>query len=106
LHGYTLNNVTAKKSDDGSVEIQFGGCDGRVPNYLPIMAGWNYMVRLYRPRPEILDGSWKFPDAEPVQQGIFELPVYFRSSKRQLNREIKYATASNLFFRASRVSFS
>ena len=25
------------------------------------MDGWNYAVRLYRPRPEILDGSWTFP---------------------------------------------
>jgi hypothetical protein len=30
------------------------------------MAGWNYMVRFYRPRAEILDGTWKFPEAQPV----------------------------------------
>jgi len=24
------------------------------------------MVRLYRPRKEILDGIWKFPEATPV----------------------------------------
>jgi hypothetical protein len=30
------------------------------------MNGWNYMVRLYRPRPEILDGTWKFPEAQPA----------------------------------------
>jgi hypothetical protein len=23
--------------------------------------GWNYIVRMYRPRQEILDGTWKFP---------------------------------------------
>ena len=63
---YSLNNVTAKKSADGSVAIQFGGCDGKVPNCLPIMPGWNYTVRLYRPRKEILDGTWTFPEAEPV----------------------------------------
>jgi len=63
---YTLNNMTAKKADDGSVTIQFGGWDGKTPNVLPIMPGWNYMVRLYRPRPEILDGSWKFPVAQAV----------------------------------------
>lgn len=66
LKGYTLNNITAKKSDDGSITIQFGGCDGKVPNCIPIMSGWNYMVRLYRPRPEILSGKWKFPDSQPV----------------------------------------
>jgi len=30
------------------------------------MRGWNYMVRLYRPRTEILNGNWKFPEAQPV----------------------------------------
>jgi len=24
------------------------------------------MVRLYRPRAEILNGTWKFPEAQPV----------------------------------------
>ncbi len=46
--------------------IQFGGCDGKIPNCLPIMKGWNYTVRLYRPRAEILNGTWKFPEAKPV----------------------------------------
>ena len=43
-----------------------GGCDGKIANCLPTMPGWNYTVRLYRPRPEILDGSWTFPAAQPV----------------------------------------
>jgi hypothetical protein len=65
-NAYSLNNITAKKSEDGSVAVQFGGCDGKIPNCLPIESGWNYMVRLYRPRAEILDGSWKFPEAQPL----------------------------------------
>lgn len=40
--------------------------DGKVENCLPTPPGWNYLVRLYRPRPEILDGSWTFPAAEPA----------------------------------------
>ena len=63
---YSLNSITAKKNADGSVAVQFGGCDGKIPNCLPIMKGWNYTVRLYRPRPEILTGKWKFPEARPV----------------------------------------
>lgn len=63
---YSLNNVTAAKEGDGSVAVQFGGCDGKVANCLPIMAGWNYTVRLYRPRAAILDGKWTFPEAQPV----------------------------------------
>jgi hypothetical protein len=63
---YALNNVTARKGADGSIAIQFGGCDGKAPNCLPTTPGWNYTVRLYRPRAEILDGSWKFPDPRPL----------------------------------------
>jgi hypothetical protein len=63
---YSVSNTTAKKDTDRSVAIQFGGCDGEIPNCLPIMKGWNYTVRLFRPRPEILDGAWEFPKAQPV----------------------------------------
>jgi hypothetical protein len=66
FNAYTLNNITAKKSDDGSITIQCGGCDGQIANCLPTMPGWNYIVRLYRPRAEILDGKWAFPQAQPV----------------------------------------
>jgi hypothetical protein len=62
---YSINNLTAKRNKDGSVTIHFGGDDDR-PNLLPIADGWNYTVRLYRPRPEVLDGTWRFPEAEPV----------------------------------------
>jgi hypothetical protein len=65
-NAYALNNLTATKSADGSTAVQFGGCDGKIPNCLPVMKGWNYTVRLYRPRPEILNGKWKFPDPRPV----------------------------------------
>ena len=34
---------------DGSVDVPFGGCDGKIPNCLPTMPGRNYMVRLYCP---------------------------------------------------------
>lgn len=61
---YSYNNITAKKAADGSITIHFGG-DPKADNYLDIMDGWNYLVRLYVPREEILNGSWTFP--EPVQ---------------------------------------
>jgi hypothetical protein len=62
---YTVNNVTADRNADGSVTIHFGG-DEKAANYIPIMAGWNYLIRLYRPRQEILDGTWLAPEAEAV----------------------------------------
>jgi hypothetical protein len=64
---YTVNNLTAVKDADGGVTVQFGGYDGNTPNCLPIVKGWSYMVRLYRPRPEILRGNWTFPIAQPLQ---------------------------------------
>jgi hypothetical protein len=65
-NAYSVNSITGKKGSDGSVTVQFGGCDGKIPNCLPITKGWNYTVRLYRPRPEILSGKWKFPEPQPV----------------------------------------
>jgi hypothetical protein len=64
-NAYSVNNVTAKRNPDGSISIHFGG-DPTSTNYLPIMRGWNYTVRMYRPRKEIVDGSWKFPAAKPA----------------------------------------
>jgi hypothetical protein len=66
LNAYSLNNITSEKNPDGTVTVQFGGCDGKIPNCLPIMQGWNYGVRLYRARPEVLSGKWKFPEAQPA----------------------------------------
>lgn len=65
-NAYSINNVTAKKAGDGAVAVQFGGENDGKANYLPITPGWNYTVRLYRPRKAISDGTWKFPD--PVQR--------------------------------------
>lgn len=67
LGAYSLNNLTAEREADGTVLIRFGGCDGKVPNCLPTTPGWNYLVRLYRPATEVLDGGWRFPQAYPVE---------------------------------------
>ena len=63
---YSVNNITATPNGDGSITVHFGGCRDDRPNCLPITDGWNYIVRLYRPRPEVLDGSWTFPSIEPA----------------------------------------
>ena len=65
LDAYAYNGITAEHDDDGSVTVRFGG-DPDQPNYLPIVPGWCYIFRAYRPREEILDGSWSFPQAEAV----------------------------------------
>ena len=61
---YSVNSVTAERGPDGTVTVHFGGCGDSRPNCLPIMEGWNYTVRLYRPRPELLEGVWTFPAIE------------------------------------------
>jgi hypothetical protein len=62
---YSVNNLTGTPNSDGSYTVHFGGHPASV-NYLPIMEGWNYAVRLYQPRQEILDGTWQFPAPQPV----------------------------------------
>jgi hypothetical protein len=67
LNAYSVNNLTASPNVDGSFTIQFRGDGNNAPNYLPIIPGWNYTVRLYRPRKEVIDGTWVLPVAEPMK---------------------------------------
>ena len=62
---YSYNNVTARPNPDGSITIHLGGDPNHI-NYLPIADGWNYVIRMYEPEPEILDGTWTFPRIEPA----------------------------------------
>ena len=62
---YGFGDRTAEKNLDGSITLHFGG-DPENTNFIPITDGWNYVVRLYQPRQEILDGTWKFPDVREV----------------------------------------
>ena len=61
----SYNNFSATPNEDGSYTIHFGG-DPNSINYLPIVKGWSYAIRMYKPRKEILDGSWRFPAIKPV----------------------------------------
>jgi hypothetical protein len=63
---YSVNNVSGKPDADGSFTIHFGG-DASSVNFLPISEGWNYTVRMYQPRKQILDGSWTFPAVEKIK---------------------------------------
>lgn len=60
-NAYTINNITGIRNDDGTITVRFGDYPDDVPNVLPITDGWNYLVRLYRPRAEIRNGEWTFP---------------------------------------------
>lgn len=61
---YTVNSINAVPNGDGSYTVQFGG--NGAPNLLPVFPGWNWAVRLYRPRPALVEGDWVFPDAQPM----------------------------------------
>lgn len=60
----SLNSLTAVADTDGGVTLRFGVHLEGAKNALPIMPGWNYVLRLYRPQPPVLDGSWIPPRPE------------------------------------------
>lgn len=65
----SINSITAIPDADGGVTIRFGRFNAHakdVANALPIMPGWNYVLRLYRPHPSVLDGTWSAPRPEAI----------------------------------------
>ena len=66
LGAYSFNSITAHKDADEAATIQYGGGAKDTPNCLPVSEGWNYTIRLYRPRQAVLDGRWKAPEAQAV----------------------------------------
>lgn len=64
---YNLNDITAARNEDGSVTVRFGDFGPDVPNVIPTPADWNFLVRLYRPRAAVLDGTWQVPALVPAR---------------------------------------
>jgi hypothetical protein len=63
-----VNSSTVKLNPDRTFTVYFGSkkqC-GDVPNRLDVTEGWNFLMRIYRPGPSVLDGSYKLPKAVPV----------------------------------------
>ena len=58
---YSLNGVTAEKEGDGTIILNLSPDGEGLKNHLYIMDGWNYALRLYRPRPEVVDKTWTPP---------------------------------------------
>jgi hypothetical protein len=67
FNSYSVNSLTAKYNKDGSVTLNFGTNPEGKDNFLYVMDGWNYVVRLYQPHEVILDGKWSFPEPKPVK---------------------------------------
>lgn len=61
---YNINSQSGVRNADGSMTVNLGGCnDASRVNCIPLTEGWNYAVRLYRPEPSVIDGTWTFPAA-------------------------------------------
>jgi hypothetical protein len=57
-----------KLNADGTFTAYFGSKElcGDVANRLDVRPGWNFLMRVYRPGPSVLDGSYQIPEAKPV----------------------------------------
>jgi hypothetical protein len=66
---YSVNSVTGDRNNDGSITVRFvASVDGDIPpNAIVTQEGWNYLIRFYRPRAEVLDGSWTPPTLTPYK---------------------------------------
>ena len=62
----SITSVNAKAGPDGTVAVQFGGCEATIPNCLPTPPGWSYMIRLYRPKAAVASGAWSFPEPKLI----------------------------------------
>ena len=63
---YSRNSVTSQPNADGSVTLNLAPTGDGLINHLYVMDGWNYALRLYKPRPSVLDKTWTPPTPQPV----------------------------------------
>jgi hypothetical protein len=65
---YSVNSVTGVPNDDGSITVRLWADVGEdaPPNCIVTPQGWNYLIRLYRPRKEFFDGTWAVPSLTPI----------------------------------------
>ncbi len=59
-----LNSTNTTMNPDGTFTVSFGSPEacGDVPNRLDAPEGWNFLMRVYRPGPSVLDGTYRLPD--------------------------------------------
>jgi hypothetical protein len=64
-----VNSTNVKLNSDGTFTVYFGSKDicGEQPNRVDVSEGWNFLMRIYRPGPSVLDGLYKLPTAKPVR---------------------------------------
>lgn len=61
-----LNEYNIEFNDDGTFDAYFGECGDDAKNNLPVVDGWNFLMRVYEPRLEELD-EYEIPTPERVE---------------------------------------
>lgn len=64
-----INGSNVKLNADGTFTVHFGSAESCAAslNRVDVAEGWNFLMRIYRPGPSVLDGSYKLPVAEPAR---------------------------------------
>jgi hypothetical protein len=62
----TLNGVSSVADSDGIVTLNLAPEEDGLDNYLYVTDGWNYALRLYKPRQSVIDKTWKPPTPQRV----------------------------------------
>ncbi len=64
-----VNSSNVTLNSDGTFTVYYGSKDicGDMPNRVDVTDGWNFLMRIYRPGPSVIDGSYKMANAEAVK---------------------------------------
>jgi hypothetical protein len=64
-----VNSSNAKLNGDGTVTVYYGSkaACGDLANRLDVTEGWNILMRIYRPGPAVVDGTYKIAKAVPAK---------------------------------------
>ena len=60
-----VNSSNVKLNKDGTFTVHYGSaeaCGDGVLNRLDVSEGWNFLMRVYRPGPSVLNGTYKLPE--------------------------------------------
>ena len=65
----TVNSSTVKLNPDGTFTVFFGSKElcGNVRNRIDTPEGWNFLMRVYRPAPSVLNGGYTLPPTVAVK---------------------------------------
>jgi hypothetical protein len=65
-----VNSSNVKLNADGTFTVCFGSREAcaDMPNRLDTTEGWNFLMRIYRPGPTVLDGSYTLPAVQPASE--------------------------------------